>query len=796
MIDSNTNIGSKSKIHIHWKVSPYDFSRDTEKDIISQASKKYGIPKDRIKLIPEFVVLNKKGESISIAHEVIQNIQKPEFQQKLFKSYIIRNNIQDFNFDIIKSIDDEINARINYEVYDKYRRYKIKWIRWKNFLSYGSDNFFDFTNLNGLTLLNGEPANQSGKTTFAIDLTHFLFFGKVEKYPTQDKIFNKHLDEATEVVVEGCIEIEGNDYIIKRRLSRPALSRRTAKSKTIQKVEYYKLVNGELSELEEYVDNQQEENSVQTNKIIKEAIGNESDFDMIVCATSKNLDDLIEKKETERGRLLSRWIGLLPIEQKEQLAKEKFNNEVKPYLVTNRYKEETIAEEVVELRATISALKKEIETNQKNAETTEKEIAELEETQRNLLSMKSTIDESLLKIDIHTLNKKIETIVESGKNKKEELKVINGQLAELEKVQFSMEEYNCLLEVKSVLINQLAEVKANCVGMQKTIKDLHSSEYCPTCGRKYDNIDNTAKIKELTDELNAKIQQGSSLKSRVDETDAQIANMRVAQEQYVRKCKIQAQKGAVEVSIEQSRNAYIESKHLLDEYNKNNEAINRNNQLAIQINNNVAALRSKRLAKETLNNQIVKSQKDIENYQKGVEERLEIVRAIDKERILLRNWKIYLDMVGKNGISKMLLRQVIPVINAQISALLNEICDFTVEMDITDKNDVVFYLVKDNVRSDLSGGSGFERTAAALALRAVLGNISTLPRMSGLVLDEIWGRVAKENYENLHKLLEEISKSFDFILLISHLDEVKDFCNTIITVTKTDNISSLKQTTK
>lgn len=49
--------------------------------------------------------------------------------------------------------------------------------------------------------------------------------------------------------------------------------------------------------MEDYVDNQQEENSIQTNKIIKEAIGNESDFDMIVCATNSNLDSLIEKKK-------------------------------------------------------------------------------------------------------------------------------------------------------------------------------------------------------------------------------------------------------------------------------------------------------------------------------------------------------------------------------------------------------------------------------------------------------------------------------------------------------------------
>ena len=253
MSQSESKIAPKSKVHIHWKVSPYDYSKEKENSIIFQASQKYSIPKDKIKVMPNFVILNKKGEEISIANEVVQNIQKPEFQIKLFKRYLAENGIQDYDFNMLMDIDSQINAQINYDVYDKYKKYKLKWIKWKNFLSYGNDNFYDFSNLNGLVLLNGEPANQSGKTTFAIDLLHFLLFGKIEKYPTQDKIFNKHLNDATEVIVEGCIEIDGSDYVIKRRLTRPTAARRSSKSKTNQKVEYYKVTpDNQLCQLEEY----------------------------------------------------------------------------------------------------------------------------------------------------------------------------------------------------------------------------------------------------------------------------------------------------------------------------------------------------------------------------------------------------------------------------------------------------------------------------------------------------------------------------------------------------------------
>lgn len=62
--------------------------------------------------------------------------------------------------------------------------------------------------------------------------------------------------------------------------------------------------------------------------------------------TESNLDALIDKKDTERGRLLSRWIGLLPLEEKDALAREHFNQNVKPYLLSNQYDLETLKNEI------------------------------------------------------------------------------------------------------------------------------------------------------------------------------------------------------------------------------------------------------------------------------------------------------------------------------------------------------------------------------------------------------------------------------------------------------------------
>ena len=784
-------IGSKSKIKVTWKVSPYDFSRDKIKTIESKLSKKFGIPRDNVKVLPEFILLNDKGQNVSISHDVINNIQNPEFQKTLFKEYIVENNIQDCDFDFVTKIDAEINSKINYDVYDKYRRYSIKWIKWSNFLSYGEDNYFDFSNLKGLVLLNGEPANQSGKTTFAIDLLHFLLFGRTTKAATQDKIFNKHLPEKTEVVVEGCISVDGEDYIIKRKLTRPALTKRSSKSKTIQKVEYYRIVGGVEEELDEYVDNQQEENNVKTNKAIKEVIGNEEDFDMIICTTSSNLDELIEKKETERGRLLSRWIGLLPLEQKDALARDYYNTSVKRLFKSNIYNSQDLQEEINAIKLSNSVLTEEIAKYLNEIDKLDKEYVSLEEEKNNLLQAKSLINEDVLKLDITTLQVKIENCKKQGVLKKEERDSAKSKLDLLSNIDFSINEYNKLIAEKNDKSLELNTLRNEFKHNKEYIKSLVNDEYCPTCGRKFENKDNSSKINELQEKNNVLALNGKELSEKISSIDDLINKMNENSEKYKEKTKLETLIPTLDFTITNLRMEYKDLMSKLDEYNKNKDAIDRNNKLDISINNIKVKINNNRNTKDTNLSFINNNKARIEVNNKNIKDRLELIESIKEEQKIEKNWKIYLDMVGKNGIAKMVLRKTLPIINAQIARLLNGVCDFDVVIDITEKNDVMFYLVKDNVKSDLTSGSGFEKTASALAIRSVLGNISTLPKSNIFVVDEILGRVAKENYDNMRMLYEKILENFDCIIQISHLEEIKDWHSSIITVKKDNNISKL-----
>ena len=784
-------LGSKARVLVNWNVSMYDYSKDKEKEIVSKISKKYSIPKEKVRVSPQFLTVGENGEDLSVTTEIIQNIQDPMFQQKLFKEYLSLNDIKDYDFERISAIDAEINAKIDYQVYDKYRRYCVKWVKWDNFLSYGSDNFFDFTKMKGLVLLSGEPANQSGKTTFAIDLLHFLLYGKTTKVDTLAKVFNKHIPNATQVLVEGCITIDGEDYIIKRTITRPALSKRSAKSKVSQKVEYYKIIGDTQTELEEYVDNQQEENSVQTNKVIKEAIGRESDFDLIMSISETTLDELVKKKEAERGRLLSRWIGLLPIEEKEALAREKFNSEIKPSLISNLYSSASVTEERDAFLMRIETLTKDnakLEEENKKTDTT---IANLEQTKQTLSNAKKGIDTELAKIDIATLSKQMEECLIQGKTKKNEHDNIVKELKELENIEFSIEEYESTQKNLNEANTRLAVLGEKYSSTKQQIEKLKKSEYCPTCGRKLDNVDNSSMIETLSKELSSIGEDGRKAREESNALSKQMEELKNKRLKYEERNKIEVKQAALELNLERLRSEYKDLASKKKEYEKNSEAIDKNNEIELQIRNTDELIRSNRECFQNNLQIIARNKSDVESYKGEIKKREDILKRIAEEEKLVKNWKIYLDLVGKNGITKMVLRKALPIINAQLVQLLSDVCDFDIEVAINSKNDVVFNLIKDGVRSDLNSGSGFELTASALALRAVLADMSTIPRMCGVVLDEVWGRVARDNYDNMRHLIEKISKSYEWMFLISHLNEVKDWCESNVVVTKENNISKI-----
>ena len=788
------DIGQKTKVCLKWRVLPIDYSHEEEANIAVKFANKYGIPKENVKIEPVFVKMTSDGNEAELTTEAIHNIQDPAFQQQLFKDFIKERKIQNIDFDKIVEIDKQINANINYDMYEKNKKYSIKWMKWSNFMSYGPDKYVDFSNFKGLIHLSSIPANQGGKTTFCLDLLRFLLFGKVtsrENGWTLDKAFNKYIPEATEMIVEGCLVIDSTEYVIKRILSRPALKKRTEKSKVTQKIEYYKVVNGEYIELAD-TENQEGSTNTETNQIIKESLGNERDFDLMICVSSDNLKELISLKDTDRGRLISRWIGLLPLEEKEKLARDTFNKSIYPKLLLNRYNREELGPEIEQFKKENEEFAKRIKESTKQAKSSEKKIEKFKETRDSLLQSKQKIDDELLKNDVATLEYTRDKLVEDGKRKRAERNANAESLKDIGEIEFNENEYNDLISTDKNKAIELNSLRNECHRLQNEIKDLEKGEYCPTCGARLKDVDNSSLINAKKDELEKKIKAGSALKKEVETIDEKITNMNVQRQLFNKKNSLELLIAKNDVDLESLTSSYKEVVRLLKDIETNKAAIKANNEIDIAINNTTVNIKTEEDVLRRLNDEIADCQHNIKSNEKTITEYEKIVEQIKAEEQLVRNWKIYVEMVGKNGIGKMLLRNVLPLINGKLKHLLTDVCDFDVEIVIDDHNDIAFHIIHDGVVSNLGSGSGFEQTVASLALRTVLSEISSFSKPSFVVFDEILGGVADENYDNVKNLYDKILADYAFIFQITHLKTISDWANQSLIVKKVGNISKIE----
>lgn len=782
------NIGPEAKVLVRWNTGEQITTKEEERNIATAMAKKYGIPVKNIRIEKHYIDPN-VGDTV-LAGDIVQNVNDPKFQQELMKQYMAQNKIENVDFEDIIKIDSIINAQIDYNVYDKGKKYSVKWVKWGNFLSYGPENFFDFTKLHGLVLLNGVPANKSGKSTFAYDLLHFLLFGKTNtnKAKTLGDLFNNYLPDERTLTVEGCINIDGEDYIIKRTLTRPAAGKKT---KTVtNKVEYYKVGKDGSEELLPD-ENQQGATTTQTTKIIKDALGSESDFDLIISANAKDLDSLISLTETEKGRLLSRWIGLSVIEDKDAKAREKWNKEISVGRYCDMYNRAKLEEDISVLKEENDANDEIIKKNNDVIDSCTKKNTEYNSERDSLMSAKQEIDPNLTKIDVTTLKSMIDKIVENGKKKSSEKQYVEEQIKGIGEVDYSEDDYRKMKRESDSLIDKMAETRTTIKHLQDTNKNLSSSEYCPVCHKKFDNVDNSKIIAENEAKINNLIQSGVSMKNRNDELTKSMSAIEDKRSLYMKKQQLELRLATINSDLSSERLEYTNKMTLLKDIKKNEDAILKNNDIDTKINvinENIRVNENIIRDKERENGEL---QRTIAKNEESISMKKSYVVKIEEELKTERNWKLYLQMIGKDGISKMVLRNTLPIINSELNRLLSDVSDFEVEITMNEKNDIDFLLIRDNVITRLSAASGLEKTQASLALRVVLGKMSRLSRPPFILLDEVLGTVAKENYEDMKKLYDKIVLEYDFVLHICHIDLDWYDDGNIVTVTKKDNISSI-----
>jgi DNA repair exonuclease SbcCD ATPase subunit len=237
------------------------------------------------------------------------------------------------------------------------------------------------------------------------------------------------------------------------------------------------------------------------------------------------------------------------------------------------------------------------------------------------------------------------------------------------------------------------------------------------------------------------------------------------------------------------------AKEKLSRYREVQDKIKKNNEvdsLLIRANSKIDELISEKRGYEK---NIVISQSKIETLKNKISKNIEYINKIEDEFEKEKIFKLYLEVFGKNGIAKIIMKTMLPLINYELQRLLQGACLFNLEIRINDKNEVDFIMIDNETRVEkpMTSGSGYEKTVGALAIRAVLAKVCSLPKPNISVYDETWGKVANDNLDMVGEFFMKLKDYFEKIFVISHNPLISNWADNVVKITKQDNISKVSQ---
>ena len=161
----------------------------------------------------------------------------------------------------------------------------------------------------------------------------------------------------------------------------------------------------------------------------------------------------------------------------------------------------------------------------------------------------------------------------------------------------------------------------------------------------------------------------------------------------------------------------------------------------------------------------------------------------EKEKFgdLRRRWKTYNILTGaidRHGIPSEIIALQLPLINLELQNILQGVVNFNLMLEITSDGSIEVMLDYGDSRRIVECGSGMEKMISSLALRVALINVCTLPRSDMLIIDEGFGALDDKNVEACSRLLISLKKYFSNIIIISHVDAVKDVVDNVIDIQK------------
>lgn len=774
-------IPPKAKIRVVWDDKPEHYTKERQKRINAYFTEKYNNSNVQVIFKPKKVDI----EGTEVEMTVADNVMDTNYQRKLFKEWIKINNV-DVEWERLLKLDDKVNNKLaqDREIDYRYRNWFIKELEWSNFLSFGDGNKLSFQELEGITAVDSIPENMGGKTTLTLDLLLFLFFNTTTKGTTAIKMFNKFRD-ANEVKVKGTVTIDGVDYIIERTVTRK-LKRNGIDYTTRTELNFHRILpDGTIENLEG-------EQRRETDDMIKKSIGTVDDFLLTIIADADNLEDIIKAKATEKGRTLSRFIGLEVIEDKEKICKEMKSNWSKG-LKTDQYNTEDLKKEISDFNDEINTCNENIETNQDNITVVTQKITDTTDIKEGFIAQKKEIDKDVISLRPEDIDNEISSITTKGKKVKEKYDRLKEEFKDMVDIEYDEDLHSKFIKWERDHRTTKAGQEKEVERLEKLVCDLEEGEFCPTCKQPLADVDHTEEIKE-----NKALIQEENIKMITTDREIDAASEKVKELDDIKKKADDYYKHSImidkiELELENMRLQLKEQQDLKKKYEDNIDNIEKNKELDTKILGYGSKLTTLESEKSGYEKSITINTSRIGVLEKDIKKHEELIETIKIEEDIKIIFDIYTRMVGKNGIIKLIMKSVMPMINSELDRLLADVVTFKLRVDINEKQEVQFLLqnVEKDIEYPINEGSGLEKTISSLALRCVMSKVSCLPKPNIIVFDECFGKVANVNLEYIGEFFQKCSEMFPNIFIISHNPLVKDWSRNIITVTKNDDVSSL-----
>ena len=761
-------------IQVVWEDLQENFTQDKIKSVKHYFQKKYNTTNVNV-LTKAKNVDTDTMQSIDVS----VNVTDVNYQLDLLKKFLESKGYTNYTEDIL-GINRMVENRMKEDETEttQFKKWYIRNIEFSNFLSYGENQRMDFDKCNGVVVVESDPPNFGGKTVLSVDLLLFLFFNETTKTTKAEEIFNRFTDKDS-VVVKGEVTIDGEDYIIVRKIERKLSKKGEWNVKT--ELDFFKKMSD--GSLLNFTGEQRRE----TEAFIKNSIGTKEDFLMTILTTATNLEELLESKPTARGQVLSRFMGLEFLKRKEEVGKEIYS-EFNKSKMSNIYNSEELKGDNESLTTKIGELNDQIDSIKIELTDIDEKIVKGKEYRDDMLKKKhGDIDKEISLMNPVKTQEEIDGLEREKttfQQKLDELKVVEPKEFYHEDDHDKIkEEYNDVFKSKIELETQIREI-------EKLKSSVSDGIKCEHCGIELMNASITqSKIAELDGYIMHKDQKEGLMQVLTGKEQA-FVQLKKDFDEYEKNKLI---KEKYELSIESCDLKIGGLKGKLDRWGDVQDKIKENTKIDEMLIKADLRLDELDHLKRQKNTNITNNEYQIKTCNEKIENNEKLIVKIKEEESKEKIYKIYMEAFGKNGLSKIIMKTMMPLINSELQRLMEDSSYFKLEIRINDKNEVEFLMIDNStgIEKLMVSGSGYERTIASLALRSVLSKVCSLPKPNVVVFDEVFGKISNDNLEMVSEFFIKIKDYFEKIFVITHNPMVSQWADTIVKIKKENNVSKV-----